>query len=413
MKLQVYAAIVVGVAVLMSGCGETTLGPISTDVEDVSIVPSLPERPRDRATGVGKQVTLQWRAAMVEEVAYTVLVDTALPPAAVEAENIDDTALTVDGLPRASTYFWRIVAKSEDRVDSSDIWSFSTGFADEIVTPMPYSISAFASENNGRIWLAVEFGGLISVDAGSREWDIADPVARIRTVRDSLYFFSGEDYWAINEGGNSLKKGVALDDALKGDIYDFAYDAVGNPWFITEKGVGRRKDTTWLVWANSDVGSELSATSIAVESSANQNAELAGVWIGLDAGFARLNAGETDTSWEITALPAEVTCAVVHGGSVWMGCENGDLVEIDPANGEHTIHVTNATTEIRGITPGADQTLWLGTVGNGFVRYRDGKPKVFATANSSIPGDYIASIDIGPDGSVWVASNKGIIAFQE
>jgi len=57
--------------------------------------------------------------------------------------------------------------------------------------------------------------------------------------------------------------------------------------------------------------------------------------------------------------------------------------------------------------------LWIGTWGGGLSMF-DPKSKVFRnfTVKDGLPGNYILALSKGPDGNLWIGSNKGLTSFN-
>jgi hypothetical protein len=537
MKRHGYVMCAIAAAALL-GCGQETLGPVDIIDQDASLLPTLPDSPADRAVGIGSSVTLQWKGASGNQSAvYTVLLDTVLPPAARHASGVEDTVLVVSDLRRAVTYYWQIVATdTAGESDTSDTWAFSTAFADQDSIPfnMTSTISAFSIDASGRHWFANAYsGGLQAYASPSSEpvrfYDTI-PFARIKEYGAATYFLGENDYWVASSAGADPSKGRAIDGDIAGALRDIALGANDAVWAVTDKGAGRRMDGEWLTWNNSDIPAG-GARCIAIDGTENQT-EFAGVWLGLDRGFATLSYRDTliedtiqdstwryldreeadsialivadldslaetyldsvglvesvdvaitvdtlfaidtiittmtlilnqddntivdtvwkndtvltvdsvridsvitpeyrefvssrdsvivyteyDTSWTVTAdLARRMTVAAVGpNGTIWMGAGDGALIEIDPATGAYTVHDLGIVSAIRAIAFGDDNTVWLGSDTDGFVRFRGESVTVYSTQNASIPGNNVPSIDIA-NGSVYIASSKGILTFRE
>ncbi len=56
---------------------------------------------------------------------------------------------------------------------------------------------------------------------------------------------------------------------------------------------------------------------------------------------------------------------------------------------------------------------WIGTLGNGLVRFDDQSWKVYNIDNSGIPGDNVTFIYVDNDGKKWVGTNRGLGIFDD
>jgi hypothetical protein len=90
--------------------GPTTAGPVLLS-------------PANGATGVPLTTVMKWNA-VPGATAYDLYIGTTTTPARIGS--IGGTAVTVSGFHAATTYYWRVVARTASGSYSSDLWSFRT-----------------------------------------------------------------------------------------------------------------------------------------------------------------------------------------------------------------------------------------------------------------------------------------------
>lgn len=94
------------------------------------------------------------------------------------------------------------------------------------------------------------------------------------------------------------------------------------------------------------------------------------------------------------------------------------------ASGQELFHYKNGTLEnsypldfsILDISIAGDESLWIGTSGGGLGHLTKNGITWFTVANSGIPRDYIANVEVGLDGRVWFSSSAhdygGLVVYD-
>ncbi|MBL8151369.1 MAG: hypothetical protein JNN15_15710, partial [Blastocatellia bacterium] len=98
-------------------------------------------------------------------------------------------------------------------------------------------------------------------------------------------------------------------------------------------------------------------------------------------------------------------------GYVWAGTQDGAAYY----NGRvwKVVDMPNRTLSnfINSICAASDGSIWFGTNGGGANRLKDGKWINYNTTNS-LPSDTVSSIIESKDATVWIATRKGLVKFQ-
>ncbi len=118
------------------------------------------------------------------------------------------------------------------------------------------------------------------------------------------------------------------------------------------------------------------------------------------------------TVWQTDqGLPQNSVFAIhqTRDGYLWMGTEEG-LVRFDGVR--FTIFDKRNTPAIRhnwiqSLLETSDGSLWIGIVGGGLARYKDGTFSNYST-NDGLPNDFVWDLADGGDGSFWIATDGGL-----
>ncbi len=121
------------------------------------------------------------------------------------------------------------------------------------------------------------------------------------------------------------------------------------------------------------------------------------------------------TVWQTDqGLPQNSVFAIhqTRDGYLWIGTEEG-LVRFDGVR--FTLFDKRNTPEIRhnwiqSLLETSDGSLWIGIVGGGLARYKDGAFTSFGTADG-LPSDFVWDLADGGDGSIYIATDGGLARF--
>ena len=99
-------------------------------------------------------------------------------------------------------------------------------------------------------------------------------------------------------------------------------------------------------------------------------------------------------------------------GTVWMGTEGNGLVKFDGTNWE-VYNWSNSglpNNSVRNVTAEGANLIWMSTP-SGLTRFDGVTWRTFNTGNSMLPSNTINSILIDENGTKWVGTDKGLISF--
>ena len=103
--------------------------------------------------------------------------------------------------------------------------------------------------------------------------------------------------------------------------------------------------------------------------------------------------------------------AIAEGpsGDIWVGTIGQGLFRLPPSAGEvpHRI-VDYPAPDARYLHFDSSGTLWIGSWGGGLIRMSEGQFNVFTPADG-LPCDKIQSIIPGPDETLWLSSDNGLV----
>jgi ligand-binding sensor domain-containing protein/signal transduction histidine kinase len=139
---------------------------------------------------------------------------------------------------------------------------------------------------------------------------------------------------------------------------------------------------------------------------------------GSEAGGGSLGVGKlpfTFRSWQRQqGLPQDLIRAIAQtkDGYLWVGTDDGvarfDGVKFVSFGLPEGLHSGSART-LFGDSQG---TLWIGSVGGGLIRWRDGRFTTF-TMRDGLPSDSITALAEDRDGRLWIGTDAGLAVWQD
>jgi len=295
------------------------------------------------------------------------------------------------------------------------------------------AIYGMAQDASGDLWCATE-QGLAHLHGGGVTIVGADrlPAAQVRKV---LFDRDGNLWIGTDRGAARRTPGGQLDMLARSAVAVLALfeDSEGNVWIGTEKGLDRLRDGDVV-----PVGASEGATDEAVFGIREDPA--GALWFATNAGLLRIPPGHT-TAETITAADRGTMYSIYAdpGGDVWFGARDGSIgrwrdqrftwlgrrdwervraiIGTDAGRWIGTNHgmflmrgdrVEDAEPVLPGpivsaITADARGALWIGTEGQGLLRWQAGV-LVAPPAGGPPPTSSVTTIQFDPDGSLWAGT---------
>jgi signal transduction histidine kinase/ligand-binding sensor domain-containing protein len=122
-----------------------------------------------------------------------------------------------------------------------------------------------------------------------------------------------------------------------------------------------------------------------------------------------------DAWQEEAGLPQKFVLSVLQtrDGYLWIGTKGGlarfdgvRFVTYDDRNPEQL-----RESEVWALAEDRDGSLWIATYGGGLSRLQDGRFITFTTKDG-LPSDFVAALCLGPDGSLWIGTDRGLSRLQ-
>jgi signal transduction histidine kinase/ligand-binding sensor domain-containing protein len=281
------------------------------------------------------------------------------------------------------------------------------------------SALALEEDRDGRLYVATN-GGLTVLEGGVfRTLGVADglPSRLVTAVRATT---DGTLWIGTDHGLATLRDGhiQARPDLEAGYVWSLARQTAPNAadvvWAGTNNGllrVGGRGAEQARRYTLADGLPSASCRSVFVDPQ--------GVWVGTDAGLARL----ASSLAEPTAPAAFTVYRAADGlgddyvraiagdrdGSLWVGTESAGLARLRDGRFERFgAHEGLSHNYVRSIYEDREGNLWVGTNG-GLNRFRQGKFNVYGVPEG-LAADFVRSIFEDRDGVIWVGTDGGGVA---
>ena len=103
--------------------------------------------------------------------------------------------------------------------------------------------------------------------------------------------------------------------------------------------------------------------------------------------------------------------AVADDGSIWIGSDQAQICQFDPAAGQCANFFTNAegmaVAPLTSLRIGEDDEVFYTTAGAGISMYSGGRWKQMVVADEIVPGNQIRSLSADENGLIWIGANGG------
>ncbi|MGB7538650.1 MAG: two-component regulator propeller domain-containing protein, partial [Anaerolineales bacterium] len=181
---------------------------------------------------------------------------------------------------------------------------------------------------------------------------------------DQLALDGEGNVWAVGEGGvvvwgadGAYKKYTTMDGLVSNRLISVAVTSAGTAWFGTiSRGISSFDGSTWTTYEK---------------------------------------VGALDSNW-VSAI------AATPDGNIWFGTDNGGIAKFDGSQWETMKETGSIFSQINSIIMGTDKTMWFGTDA-GAWHFDGAEWKEFDTDKE------VKDIAVSPDGTVWLATNDGLV----
>ena len=261
---------------------------------------------------------------------------------------------------------------------------------------VPPGHGSMAADSKGELWLAK--GGHLCVFRHEKFQPIIDYpqsglVRMVAAKSGGLWIASGSKLLKYQEGGqmelmSTLPPGVAVSALLE--------DHTGAVWIGTLAHGLFRRDASGTVESMPSSHSEIECLFEGLEGN---------IWVGTyGGGLDRLRPRAVELVGTAQGLPFESIRSVTQdsSGDIWIVTQNGLLARSQGTNWS----VMSESTDWPGGTPfcvagSPNGAVWIGTIGNGLLRYQDGQFKNWKTRDH-LAAEFVHGILVTRSGDLWL-----------
>ncbi|OQP56909.1 hypothetical protein A3860_10030 [Niastella vici] len=329
----------------------------------------------------------------------------------------------------------------------------------------PGRIMSLCNDEAGRLWVATDGNGISVIDIATHRLLAIRDIAGYQTISSNaiycLYKDDAQRLWIgtfrggvniIDHKGNQFYSVKPENDKGKNPagnfVFSFCEDKNGDVWIGTDGGgisVWNRKTNQFKNYSYTPAESGLPHNNIpnlAVDKDGN-------VWIAtFGGGIVRFNRNRN--IFQKIAPYNETKFAWVlyndNAGNMWAACgklfkydkKKGELVPLNivtggilALTGDHNGHLwyggrkqvqqidkegnilytCNTNAPVRSILEGRDGAIWVGTEGNGLLKYYRGRWQTF-TEQQGLPNNNVLNILEDSSGAIWMSTFNGISKFE-
>ena len=228
---------------------------------------------------------------------------------------------------------------------------------------------------------------------------------------DKVWFGTYGGGLSILAGGEwvNINTPQGLNDAF---VYDLKFTNT-SMWVATWSGVNRVQgdpliQDSWTSFTieNTD-GGLIDDWVYAIEIGENNN-----IWFGTEGGLSLFN-GKQWKNWNHKNGLGASYEIVKHDNRLATDSFKGSHHSNQVINLPNTENVSYRPNYIVSMRLDQSNRLWIGTWGGGLSMF-DTETQVFRnyTVKDGLPGNYVLAVSEGPDGNLWIGSNKGLSKFD-
>jgi len=214
----------------------------------------------------------------------------------------------------------------------------------------------------------------------------------------------GGEIWAATDDGLFRLRGSSwkAEEGLPSeDVYSLAEGQDGSPMAACAGGAYIRREGKWSLIGE---GPEMRVTALAVDDQGT-------VWIGGDGGIGFLHGGTWN--WLEGLSSVKVRALSSSRGSV-IASSNQGLLRLSEEGWSNISQISGSrlpSVDVRGLATDGAGDLWVCTA-RGVVVF-DGKDYGYSfTGANGLPYEDTTCVDIGPNGTVWVGTSRGLCELR-
>jgi len=288
------------------------------------------------------------------------------------------------------------------------------GVSFEAVATTHQEILSLLEDFEGNIWVGTGGGGLNQVRPRAVTLETAESGLPVPAV-SSLCEDNDGVVWAATQNGGLARnihdrwQVMPTDTNWSGDAMSVCADPSGGVWIGTRyHRLMRWKDDRFVDWGDAQriIGQTLHTLVVAT------NGDL---WLGEDSPVAvqRLRDGQLQDFEVPPAVRVVRASAQDAAGNVWFGTSQGSLLRVEGNRlVDETARTVGEPQPIRCLYATPDGSLWIGYVGTGVGRIKNGR---FVTigVRQGLHDDYISQIVADGRGWLWFGGDRGIFKVRQ
>jgi ligand-binding sensor domain-containing protein/signal transduction histidine kinase len=343
-------------------------------------------------------------------------------------------------------------AQTQSNDELSSRFSWDTSIASHRLAEPNSAVTSIAESADGKLWLGTRDQGLFYLADGLVS--VADRTLRAKITcllpleQGKMWVGTEDGIWTW-DGRKIVESDVPL-PLRRIEVLAMLLDHDSNIWVGTTRGLVRvNRDGSVSIESNN--GKPKPATAIFEDREGNlwvghphelerlRDRTFAGypvkgrlsesggpvyvdahgrIWFApFDGGLHWLKDGKTENVMS-DGLNEDVVYSITKGGddSLWVGRQQGGLTHLTYAAGRisaktYTQKDGLAQNGIFAVHQSRDGSVWAASLNRGVSKYSNGHFVTYSTANG-MTSDNVASMDEGPDGTMWFATPNGLNAFS-
>jgi len=274
------------------------------------------------------------------------------------------------------------------------------------------TVQAFAQTPDHYLWIGTS-GGLVRFD-GARF--VAFERSNTPAIHENSIFclMVGHDgsLWAGTDGGGLLRysNGVfrvygSAEGLTNGFLRAVYEDREGRLWAGTDDGLFQLVDERFVRVDGTEKISALAVHDIREDHEG-------GLWVG-GSRLIRILGGESK-EYALEGYPSATRVKSIletSDGSVWVGTVSGLQRSRGSLENARFNRVSNIDSTVRVLRKDRDGTLWIGSIGGGLVRFRDGR-FTRMTMPDNPPGSTVLGLFEDSEQNIWVGMQTGMLRLS-